>query len=442
MYSDQVPLHASPTLAIYGRLVVVTSMDGHLFALDATTGEPVWDTRSVDGRLYVAEEISEPVVANGRVYRRSCDSLLDRASCVILAHDAATGAESWRTSLVPEPAPSDRLIWGDAPILGDIALGAAMPPTYDPELNRVYVSAPVRLTWAGFPLAGVQRTPLYRTCTFAIDGDTGDIVWYHERPNGHSGPDPQLAHVLVDTPVAPDPDFVSRISPLIDRGRVERVMIGIAGPSGVVSAFDRASGERLWNRPIQGIACSTSSADRDSRSAAYSPLLHALYTLVPASCGSLATAVSSENDPHRAAADSGRWRPAVLGHGARGAIEAISVETGRTLWRNAPPGVTASLLATGGGLVFGGSENGAFRAFDQATGGVLREINLGAPVSGVPITYAVDGRQHLAVATGEPLFSETPSLLDPVGTNTLFVFALDPVPGHPAGSGVRAGVSS
>ncbi len=71
---------------------------------------------------------------------------------------------------------------------------------------------------------------------------------------------------------------------------------------------------------------------------------------------------------------------------------------------------TQALVATGGGLVFGGDTNGRFRAFDQATGEVLWEINLGSPVRGFPITYAVDGRQYVVASTGDG--------------NNLFVFAL------------------
>ena len=52
-----------------------------------------------------------------------------------------------------------------------------------------------------------------------------------------------------------------------------------------------------------------------------------------------------------------------------------------------------SLVATGGGLVFGGDANGRFRAFDDRNGKVLWEVNLGSPVSGFPVTFAVDGKQ-------------------------------------------------
>ena len=83
-------------------------------------------------------------------------------------------------------------------------------------------------------------------------------------------------------------------------------------------------------------------------------------------------------------------------------------------------------MATGGGLIFGGDGNGRFRAFDHETGEVLWEINLGSPVMGFPITYAVDGRQYVAVNTGpgrSTNFGMTAELRPSFGSN-LFVFAL------------------
>ena len=86
-----------------------------------------------------------------------------------------------------------------------------------------------------------------------------------------------------------------------------------------------------------------------------------------------------------------------------------------------------SLLTTGGELLIGGDSNGRFRAFDQDTGEVLWEVNLGAPVTGYPITYSVAGRQYIAVSTGTSF--ATPSLnqiagVNPRINNGVFVFAL------------------
>jgi hypothetical protein len=85
---------------------------------------------------------------------------------------------------------------------------------------------------------------------------------------------------------------------------------------------------------------------------------------------------------------------------------------------------TNEVVATGGGLVFGGDVNGRFRAFDHETGEVLWEISLGSAVSGFPISYAVDGQQFVAVSTGTPRFLDLTPELRPSSGNNLFVFAL------------------
>ena len=109
-------------------------------------------------------------------------------------------------------------------------------------------------------------------------------------------------------------------------------------------------------------------------------------------------------------------------------IQAISVETGKTLWKYEQRAGMMSLLSTAGGLVFGGDTNGRFRAFDQRNGRVLWEVNLGSPVSGYPVTFAVNGKQYVAVSTGSSLTAMganrlTPELKPSLGNN-LFVFAL------------------
>ena len=80
-----------------------------------------------------------------------------------------------------------------------------------------------------------------------------------------------------------------------------------------------------------------------------------------------------------------------------GAVWAISAETGKTLWKYAQRAGVSSLVSTGGGLVFGGDANGRFRAFDERTGKVLWETNLGAaPVEWLP-DHLLGGRQAVRV---------------------------------------------
>ena len=90
-----------------------------------------------------------------------------------------------------------------------------------------------------------------------------------------------------------------------------------------------------------------------------------------------------------------------------GTVWAISAETGQTAWKHEQRAGTMSLAATGGGLVFGGDVNGRFRALDDKTGKVLWETNLGSPVSGFPVTFAVGGQQYVAVTTGASLVANS-----------------------------------
>jgi alcohol dehydrogenase (cytochrome c) len=111
-----------------------------------------------------------------------------------------------------------------------------------------------------------------------------------------------------------------------------------------------------------------------------------------------------------------------------GTIYAISAETGETAWKYEQRAATMSLVATGGGLIFGGDSNGRFRALDDTSGEVLWEINLGSMITGYPISYSVDGRQYVAVSTGDAVVTGSYSVLTPEirpsKTTSLFVFAL------------------
>src|SRR5690606_22934900 len=126
----------------------------------------------------------------------------------------------------------------------------------------------------------------------------------------------------------------------------------------------------------------------------------------------------------------GLQMPNVIAPGTEnvGSVWAISAETGRTLWKYEQRAGVLPVVATGGGLVFSGDAAGMFRALDDRAGKVLWETNLGAPVSGFPISFAVDGKQYVAVATGNSLVSNSTNRLTPEiktsSTGTLHVFAL------------------
>ena len=87
-----------------------------------------------------------------------------------------------------------------------------------------------------------------------------------------------------------------------------------------------------------------------------------------------------------------------------------------------------SVVATGGGLLFAGDTSGRFRAFDQDSGKILWKTNVGAPVTGYPITQYAHGKQYVAVSVGNSLASSSINRLaeelHPGNASNLFVFAL------------------
>ena len=160
----------------------------------------------------------------------------------------------------------------------------------------------------------------------------------------------------------------------------------------------------------------------DWEAGAYSPLTNTMYYPLRNVCARM---MALDDDSLYQLAFRSQIAP---GTDQVGTVQAISAETGEILWRHEQRAATTSLVATGGGLVFGGDVNGRFRALDQQTGEVLWEVNLGSPVTGFPITFAVDGRQYVAASTGSSISSTvhlavTPELR-PSSGNVLFVFAL------------------
>ena len=439
-------------LAIHGSFIIDTSVDDHVFALDAATGRLAWETEIVDYQVNPAMQTSGPIVADGKVISgRSCMPMAGPEACVITAHDAGTGEELWRTRLIPAPGEPGDETWGGVPFEERRHVGAWMVPSFDPTLNLIYVGTSVTSPAPKFLLGGTDNQHLYHNSTLALDADTGAIRWYYQHLNDHWDLDHPFERLLVDTPVAPDPSAVSWINPRLEPGEVRQVVTGIPGKTGVVYTLDRATGEFLWATPtitqnvIAGIdgatgavtesaelvftaegqdvlACPHASGGKDWEAGAYSPRTNTMYYPLRNVCARMLATTEGGGSVEVYALV---WRGEIApGTDQVGSVYAISAETGATVWQHDQRAATMSLVATGGGLVFGGDVNGRFRAFDDESGEILWEINLGSSVSGFPITYAVDGTQYVAVSTGTPRFLDLTPELRPSTTNNLFVFAL------------------
>lgn len=450
-------------LAIYEDRIINTSDDNYIFALDALTGNLEWETEILDYQVNSATHSSGPIIADGlAISGRSCRPRGGPNACVIVAHNASTGEEAWRRRLIPAPGEPGDETWGDVPFESRHHVGSWMVPSYDPELELIILGTSVTSPAPKFYLGGTDNKHLYHNSTLALEVATGEIRWYYQHMNDHWDLDHPFERLLVETRVAPDPDEVTWINPNLQIGETRKVITGIPGKTGIVYTLDRATGEFLWATPtveqnvvidIDGstgevtenpevifreaeqivFVCPTWLGGKDWEAGAYSPITNVMYYPLRNTCANMLATGNFESDTARSLTEGGQGGLAIYSLAARhqitpgtenlGTVRAVSAETGRTEWLYETRAGTMSLVATGGGLIFGGDANGRFRAFDHESGEVLWEINLGSSVSGYPISFAVDGKQYIAVNTGSGQPNLTPELRPSRGTN-LYVFAL------------------
>ncbi len=440
-------------IAIYGGLIIDTSVDEFVFALDAVTGELVWETMILDYKTQPAMQSSGPIIADGKVISgRSCLPRGGPDACVIVAHDANTGAELWRTRTIPAPGEPGDETWGDIPFEDRTHVGAWMVPSYDPALELVYIGTSVTSPAPKFLVGGGDLRHLYHNSTLALDANSGEITWHYQHLNDHWDLDHPFERLLVDTATAPDPAEVDWINPRLEPGETRRVVTGVPGKTGVVYTLDRETGEFLWARPtirqnvissIDGstgavtenaevvfreleqsvYVCPTYIGGKDWQAGAYSPLTNAMYMPMRNTCARMTATRAGRLPIYALDAE----HQIASGTELSGALHAVSAETGKSLWTYEQRAGLMSLFATGGGLIFVGDGNGRFHALDHETGENLWVVNLGSPVTGFPITYAVEGRQYVAASTGSrsaALLSGLTPELKPSSGNNLFVFAL------------------
>jgi alcohol dehydrogenase (cytochrome c) len=443
------------TMAMWGTTLINSSSDNFIYALDMATGTLVWETPVLNPKMR-APTSGGPIVANGKVITgRQCQPDATRDSCVVTAHDAKTGKELWRFHTIPGPGEPGDESWGGVPMEQRWHVGTWMVPSYDPELNLVIIGTSVTIPAPKFTLAGADKQYLFHNCTLAINADTGKLVWYYQHIVDHWDLDHPFERLLVDTVVAPSASEVRWINPKVRPGERRKVVTGIPGKTGVVYTLDRQTGEFLWARPTvaqnvisnidpstgkvivnpevvftklndERFVCPGSNGGKNWPAGVYSPLTNAMYMPLQNLCMT-ATTTTDQRDPSKVYGITMKSEFAI-GADKVGTVWAIAADTGKTMWKHEQRAGTLSLVATGGGLIFGGDANGRFKAYDDKTGQVLWETIVGSAASGYPITYSVGGKQYVAIITGPSLAAQTDERQTPEYTPTnapnIFVFAL------------------
>ena len=139
--------------------------------------------------------------------------------------------------------------WGGIPDDERRGGSAWIAPSYDPDLNLIYIGVAVPIPWGSAQRGTGDADVLYTNSTLALNGDTGEIEWYFQHlPNEEWDLDHPFERILVETVVAPNPDAVEWLNPNIPRGERRKVVTGIPGKTGIIWTLDAATGDFLWAR--------------------------------------------------------------------------------------------------------------------------------------------------------------------------------------------------
>lgn len=440
-------------VAVYGGRVFMGTVDARMVALDAATGRKLWEVQVGDNnRGY--HITSAPLAVAGMVITGiSCGEQGGR--CFVTAYDAATGKMVWRWYTIPSP--EDGGWWGawkttdpfGTPMPRDIAQekrdsakhadawltgGGPMwhTPAYDPATGLLFLNI-------GNPAPDIDASVrpgdnLYTNSLVALDARTGKVKWYLQLvPHDRWDYDPASPVVLVDVK-----DASGQVVPAVAE----------AGKTAWVYVLDRRTGkpirrseafapqQNMWTLPTEkGVLIAPSTlGGSDWSPPAYDPRTGLLYVLG----NYFPQLYRLKHEPLQPPA---QWWGGVTTappSGQYGTFSAIDLNTGKIVWqqRLAKPTISGA-VATAGGVVFAGTSDQKFIAFDSRTGAPLWSYAAAAGVNAPPVTYQVGGTQYVAVCAGGNL-----PLNSPRGDEVM-VFKLggvaNPAPAAPADSQPKGG---
>ena len=430
------------SLALYDDKVYIATADARLIALNARTGAVAWDHRVADAKAGYSYS-SGPIIVKGLVVAgvTGCQRYKNDI-CFISAHDAQTGREVWRTSTIARPGEPGGDTWGDLPLMFRAGGDAWIPGSYDPTTNLIYWGTSQAKPWTRFA-RGTDGDALYTNCTLAIDPATGRIVWFYQHIPGETHDlDETFERILVDLDGRQSVFSMGKLGILweLDRRSGKFVSVHDLRYQNLVDV-DMRTGKVTYRAnkiPQSGVEiefCPSSTGFKSLRAMAYHPDTQAFYIPLLLSCEK--GTFGSDIKRVEGGGGSGGVRRTNLPHPESrdgiGELLAMSARDGTILWRHrtrTPPNTSA--LTTAGGLVIVGDFDRYLRAYDAKTGTILFETRLSTSVQGFPITYAIAGRQYIAVPVGTgggQWVTTIPADLTPEkkiapGSNAIFVFAL------------------
>lgn len=396
--------------AILGDQVFFTTADCHLVALRRNNGAILWeqeyasksDGYSCSGApLALKNKIIVGVASSGK-------------TCFVAALYANSGKEAWRVWAVPHEGEAGSETWGHFP-LREGGGPTWTTGSYDPELNLLYW--PTGNPWPDFYGGDRPGDNLYTDSVLALDADTGQMKWYFQFvPHDTHDWDAN------ETPVLIDAEF---------QGQKRKLLIQ-ANRNGFYYVLDRVTGEFLMGKPFikdlnwakgldaKGRPLTLPNTDPSPAGTRVCPSVHGatnwwapslnpdlglFYVVALEQCE---VYYSSTQKPIPNSGFRGTGHNIITGQPGQFYLRAIEATSGKICWEFPMPGPTtmwAGTVATAGGLVFSADDDGDLVALDAKSGKPLWHFYTGSNLHASPMTFSVDGRQYIAMASGTNLFT-------------------------------------
>ena len=444
--------HAGPAdsedmrnIAIYEDKIIHATTDARLLALDARTGEPLWETQIADSSKGFANS-SGPIVADGKIIQglAGCSRYIEDP-CFISAHDADNGELLWRFITVAESDTPGGDTWGNIDDLFRAGGETWITGSYDPDTKLTYWGTAQQKPWMPASRSlSIFDTGLFTNSTVAINVDNGELDWFFQHVPAESlDLDEVFERVLIDRGDDKLVFSIGKHGILWKHDRVTGEFIGyletvfqnaftnIDATTGAVTYRDDIANAQL----DQWISvCPSTAGGKDWHSMTYHEPTAALIIPLSQSCLEISAREVPLVQGAGGTAANRRWFEMPGSEGNMGKLAAFDVDSMTELWSyEQRAAFLTGTISTAGNLVFVGDLDRRFRAFDARNGDILWETRLGTSVQGHPVTFAIDGKQYIAVTTAMGARGVSPRTVPrviapdvrhPSNGNALYVFSL------------------